>query len=109
MSIAVVTGGAGGIGTAIARALGAAGHIIAVVDIDGERANATESVLNGEGIKAFALQADITDTTSVERMASAVLARGEVGVVVNNAGQAMAASFELAEAEDWRKSLSLNL
>jgi NAD(P)-dependent dehydrogenase (short-subunit alcohol dehydrogenase family) len=109
MSIAVITGGAGGIGTAIARALGKAGHIVAVVDIDGARADATARVLGGEGITAFAFQADITDIASVARMATAVGARGEVGVVVNNAGQAAAASMEVADADDWRKSLSLNL
>jgi NAD(P)-dependent dehydrogenase (short-subunit alcohol dehydrogenase family) len=109
MSIAVVTGGAGGIGTAIGHALGAAGHIVAVVDIDGERADAVAGILNSKGITAFALQADITEMSSVELMATAVNARGDVGVVVNNAGQSMAASFEVADAEDWRRSLSLNL
>ena len=109
MSIAVVTGGAGGIGAATCRALGRAGHIVAIVDVDAERMRALEAGLNGEGISAFAFQTDVTDPAAVDALAAEVTASGEVAVVVNNAGQAFAPSFETADADDWRRSMALNL
>jgi NAD(P)-dependent dehydrogenase (short-subunit alcohol dehydrogenase family) len=109
MSIAVVTGGAGGIGAATCRALGRAGYTAAIVDIDATRMATLEVQLVAEGIAAFAVTADLTNHAAVAAMADAVLARGDVSVVVNNAGHAFAASFETADADDWRRSMALNL
>jgi NAD(P)-dependent dehydrogenase (short-subunit alcohol dehydrogenase family) len=109
MAIAVVTGGAGGIGMAICRALSAAGHAIAVVDIDVARSEAAAALLVEADVNAFAAPADVTDPEAVEAMARAVLGRGDVGIVVNNAGHAFAAGFAASDNDDWRRSLALNL
>jgi NAD(P)-dependent dehydrogenase (short-subunit alcohol dehydrogenase family) len=109
MAIAVVTGGAGGIGMAVCRALSAAGHAVAVVDIDAARSEAAAARLVADDVNAFAAPADVTDPAAVGAMARAVLGRGDVGIVVNNAGHAFAASFDGADEGDWRRSLALNL
>ena len=82
MSIAVVTGGAGGIGAATCRTLGQAGHIVAIIDVEQARMAALEAELNGEGVTAFSVAADITDRAAVTSMADAISARGDVGVLV---------------------------
>lgn len=109
MSIAVVTGAAGGIGAAINRALGRAGHTIAVVDLDRERCEAEAAALAGLGIAAFAAPADVTDAAAVAAMAELALSRGEVRVVVNNAGRAVAPTLAATDETQWRDAVALNL
>lgn len=109
MSIAVVTGAAGGIGRAINRALGRAGHTIAVVDLERERCEAEAAALAELGIAAFAAPADVTQVEAVAAMAERVLSRGEVRVVVNNAGRAVAPTFAATDEAQWRAELALNL
>lgn len=109
MSIAVVTGAAGGIGRAINRALGKAGYAIAVVDLDIGRCEAEAAALAGEGIRAFAAPADITDNGAVTRMADIVSAMDDVAIVVNNAGHAFAPNLETTSADDWRHEMAVNL
>jgi NAD(P)-dependent dehydrogenase (short-subunit alcohol dehydrogenase family) len=110
MSIAVVTGAAGGIGRALNRTLGRQGHTVAVVDLEADRCAAEVASLAAEGIDAFAAPADIADAGAVEAMARIVLARGAVAVVVNNAGRASAPSFEAASGvADWHEAQSVNL
>lgn len=109
MSIAVVTGAAGGIGRAINRALGRAGYTIAVVDLEPERCAAEVAELADEGLEAFAAPADITNPSAVAAMGVDVLAHGDVALVVNNAGRATASSFEAAAENDWDEAHALNL
>jgi NAD(P)-dependent dehydrogenase (short-subunit alcohol dehydrogenase family) len=109
MSIAVVTGGAGGIGIAVCRALAQAGHIVAIIDIDENRSTEAERALAREGITAFAFPTDLTDAQAVEAMGDEVNSRGEVAVLVNNAGHAYEANYETADNDDWHRSIALNL
>jgi NAD(P)-dependent dehydrogenase (short-subunit alcohol dehydrogenase family) len=110
MTIAVVTGAAGGIGKALNRTLGAIGHTIAVVDLEADRCAAEVAALIAAGIDAFAAPADIADARAVEAMAAAVLGRGDVAIVINNAGKASAPSFEAAASvEDWHDAQAINL
>ena len=109
MPIAVVTGGAGDIGMAICRALGAAGHACAVVDVDEARCAAAAGTLQAEGLEAFAASADVADPEAVRAMADAVAARDDVAVVVNNAGKASAPDFESADEADWLEAQAINL
>lgn len=80
---ALVTGGAGGIGSAVSRRLAAAGATVVVADIDGEGAAATAAEVGGE-----AWQVDLSDTTS---LAEVVL---DVDILVNNAGVQHVARLE---------------
>jgi NAD(P)-dependent dehydrogenase (short-subunit alcohol dehydrogenase family) len=109
MAIAVVTGGAGDIGMAIGRALGRSGHTIAIVDVDSARCEAAVADLGKDGIDALSVTADISDVDAVDRMARAVLAQGEVAVIVNNAGRASAPDFETGDEADWLDAQAVNL
>lgn len=99
--IALVTGGAGGIGVAIAQSLADAGACIVVVDLDTDDA---EEVARGMGGPARALQADVTDEAAVaEAYRVTVLSYGGVDVVVSNAGLASGAPIEETSVELWER------
>jgi 3-oxoacyl-[acyl-carrier protein] reductase len=86
--VAIVTGGAGGIGRAISERLQAEGATLALWDVDAATAEATAAALRLTGIapvEAFAV--DVTDEASVDAATSATFERfGRVDLVVNNAG-----------------------
>ena len=84
--VAIVTGGAGGIGAAYCRALARAGASVIVADLDGEGAEKLAGEIVAQGLAATAAPVDITDVGSVAEMAA--LARSECGgvdILVNNA------------------------
>jgi NAD(P)-dependent dehydrogenase (short-subunit alcohol dehydrogenase family) len=109
MSIALVTGGAGDIGREICKALGKAGYTVAVGDLTVEKCEAFVAELRADGIAALAASVDITDKASVAAMAKALLAAGEVSVVVNNAGVAYAPDFESTDEDNWSAAIQVNL
>lgn len=83
--VAVVTGGANGIGAAFARRYAAEGASVCVVDR--EDASGTIDAINGDGGQAIARQADVTDQGALdEAMAAAVDAYGGIDILLNNAG-----------------------
>ena len=85
--VAVVTGGAGGIGAATALVLGQRGHSVVVADLDAAAADICAAKLRAQGLTAMAVQADVTDERSIRAMAEAVVGKwGRIDVLVNNAG-----------------------
>jgi NAD(P)-dependent dehydrogenase (short-subunit alcohol dehydrogenase family) len=103
---ALVTGGAAGIGRAVAQRLAAEGARVAVADVDEEAGRATASSL-GEG--AVFLRADLSHEDDVRRTVEGALDEfGGLDVLVNNAGGARR-SFPGAPLEDWLWTLDLNL
>jgi rhamnulose-1-phosphate aldolase/alcohol dehydrogenase len=101
-AVALVTGGAGGIGSAVARALAAEGACVVVTDIDADGAAAVAAELDGNG---FAAHADVLDEASVvAAYRSAVLAFGGVDIVVSNAGIASSAPIEETTVELWDRN-----
>ncbi|MEV0364578.1 SDR family NAD(P)-dependent oxidoreductase [Nocardia fusca] len=88
--VAVVTGGAGGLGAHIVRRLHAGGHAVAVADLDGTAAAALAAELDGAvGARGYA--ADVADKSSLEKLLATVVADfGGVQVLVNNAARTQA-------------------
>lgn len=86
--VAVVTGGASGIGRAIAHSFAAAGAKVSLVDIDGAAADKTAAEIKQAGGCARAAQCDVTDQVSVDSFFSQLAADGPVDALVNSAGVA---------------------
>jgi rhamnulose-1-phosphate aldolase/alcohol dehydrogenase len=100
--VAFVTGGAGGIGSAVARSLAAAGACVVACDLDEEGAREVADSLPQPGIPA---RADVTDEDEVARAYQrAILEYGGVDVVVSNAGLASSAPIEETSVEMWDKN-----
>lgn len=107
---ALVTGGNGGIGLAMARGLAQAGAMVVVTGRDAAKSAAAVQALRGEGLKADAVEADVTDEASVARLIAEVLQRhGTLKILVNNAGINIRRAPELLSLEDWNKVMDTNL
>jgi 2-dehydro-3-deoxy-L-rhamnonate dehydrogenase (NAD+) len=105
---AIVTGGATGIGEAIAIRLAHAGATLAVADLNLPGAQKVAAAL-GNG--SFAVAVDVADAASVERAVQQVLERtGQIDILVNNAGIAGPAKFIWEQTdEDWQRNIAINL
>jgi 2-hydroxycyclohexanecarboxyl-CoA dehydrogenase len=107
--VALVTGGAQGIGRGIATTLGVRGYAVAVADLKLETARETAESINASGGKAVAVQADVTDTASVQAAVKTVTAElGPVEVAVNNAGWDDFMPFLDTTEEFWDRILDIN-
>src|SRR5581483_3508783 len=85
--VAIVTGGAAGVGEAIVRKLAAEGVAVAIADRDIESARKLEAELAGSGRDALAIHTDVNDGASLDAMLAQSIARfGRVDYLVNNAG-----------------------
>jgi 2-hydroxycyclohexanecarboxyl-CoA dehydrogenase len=103
--VALVTGGARGIGRAIAEALAAEGHGVAVADILDEEAAAVAREIDG-----IAVHLDVTDGGSVEAAVAEVAGqRGPIEILVNNAGWDELHPFLETDETFWDRVIELNL
>jgi len=108
--VAFVTGGATGIGLAVAEALGAQGATVALFNRNAERAASAVDHLKSLGITAASYPADIADAASVERAFDAALAaHGRVDALVNNAGLTRDGLFLRMSDEQWQQVIDTNL
>ena len=107
---ALVTGGAAGIGRAIALKLAREGCDIALLDIDGKAAEVTAAEVRALGRGAAAAVGDVSDAVSV-RAAIAVLAGkgAPIDILVNNAGIARLGSLLTISDKDWRDTFAVNV
>ena len=106
----IVTGGASGIGRAIAEACAREGARVAVVDLNADGAHETVAAIEKAGGTAAAWPLDITDVAAVDRMVEEVAARwGGVHVLVNCAGWDKPMPFVDTTPEFWDKILAINL
>jgi 2-hydroxycyclohexanecarboxyl-CoA dehydrogenase len=107
--VALVTGGAGGIGRAIVTALHARGLLVAVADVDAGAAERLASELREAGQAALAVGMDVTDSASVRAAVSAVGEQlGAVDVLVNNAGWDELRPFVETEEAFWQRVVDVN-
>ena len=108
--VAFVTGGATGIGLAIARALARRGAAVAIFNRNRERAQSAVSTLETGGGLARAFEADVANTESVERaFEAAIAAMGRVDVLVNNAGVTRDALLLRMTDAQWDEVVDTNL
>ncbi len=108
--VAIVTGGAGGIGAAICRRLAAEGGVVAVFDINPDSAEQVAADIRASGGRAEAFVVDLTRQDSVEAAVSAVESQlGPVDILVNNAGWDHAAPFLKTDKALWDKIVAVNL
>jgi meso-butanediol dehydrogenase/(S,S)-butanediol dehydrogenase/diacetyl reductase len=107
--VAVVTGGARGIGLAIGRWFLAHGQCVALLDIDANTLAQSVAALDDPG-RLLALHCDVSDPRRVQSAVEAIEARfGRIDALVNNAGVAVFKTIGETTFEEWRHVLSTNL
>jgi 3-oxoacyl-[acyl-carrier protein] reductase len=108
--VAIVTGGARGIGAAIAQRLATDGADIAVLDLDANACADTVRSIEALDRRAIAVGVDVADEASVEAAVAAVTARlGPPTILVNNAGVVRERAFSKTSLEDWNLMVNVNL
>lgn len=108
--VAIVTGGARGLGAAIAEALQAEGARVAVLDVDVEGAMDRAQALDSSGATAIAIEADVGQREAFARAFDQVVTRfGRVDILVNNAARTLSSSFWDITDEEWDDVLRNNL
>mgnify|MGYP002713071443 CR=1 FL=1 len=108
--VALVTGGTGGIGTAIVRNLHQLGHKVVTNYRNQEKTDAWLEKMRAEGIEVATVQCDITDPDACQSMIKSIEADvGPVDVLVNNAGITRDSTFHKMKADDWNDVVNTNL
>lgn len=108
--VALVTGGARGIGRAIALELARLGSDVAVSDVDLQGAEAVAQEVHGLGVRSLAVEADISEGDEVEALIEkAMEAFGKIDILVNNAGITRDNLLMRMSEEEWDLVLRVNL
>jgi NAD(P)-dependent dehydrogenase (short-subunit alcohol dehydrogenase family) len=108
-AVAVVTGGASGIGLAAVRKLASLGLRVVMADIVGEKLDHAAAALRAEGLEVLAVACDVADRADLQALADTVAQKlGPVSVLMNNAGiQPGSSMFD--DAENWDRILAVNM
>lgn len=106
---AAITGGASGIGLAIARAFARQGAAVFIVDQNEQGASQAAQQIAGLGGTAQALQCDVSDSASVRRAFDVAMQRGRVHILVNCAGIAHVGTALSTSEEDFDRILRINV
>ena len=108
--VAIVTGGARGIGAAIATRLAADGYDIAVMDLDAAACRKTVQSVEALGRRALAVAADVSDEQAVrDGVAAVVVGLGAPTVLINNAGIIRDRTLAKMTLADWELVIDVNL
>ena len=109
-AVAIMTGGASGIGRALSEALGRRGASVVLADRQIELAQEVAAGIQERGGKASAVELDVTDFTAVDQLVRAtVQAQGRLDYMFNNAGIAIGGEVRVCQIEDWDSVLNVNL
>jgi len=107
---AIVTGGAGGIGTAISQRLASEGAFVVVTDTNADNAVKVAADITASGGSAIAIPADIsTESACTDLIAQAFELRGQIDVLVNNAGIMRRGNILDISVQDWNDLFAVNI
>jgi NAD(P)-dependent dehydrogenase (short-subunit alcohol dehydrogenase family) len=108
--VAIVSGGATGVGGAASRLFAAEGARVAVLDINPAAAQATVQAVQAAGGEAFAVTADVSQAVQVQRAVAQVVQRwGTVDVLFNHAGSIIVKPFLETTEDDWDRLMAVNV
>jgi NAD(P)-dependent dehydrogenase (short-subunit alcohol dehydrogenase family) len=108
--VAVITGGASGIGLALATALARQGVKLVLADIEQGALDKAVAGLTGAGAQAIGVRTDVSDRASVQALADRAFSHfGAVHIVANNAGVAVFGATQDMTHHDWEWSINVNL
>ncbi|RJP71625.1 MAG: SDR family oxidoreductase [Comamonadaceae bacterium] len=108
--VALVSGGATGVGGAASTLFAAEGARVAVLDINAAAAEATALAIREAGGDAMAVVADVSQALPVERAVAAVLARwGSIDVLFNHAGSIVVKPFLETTEDEWDRLMAVNV
>lgn len=108
--VVFITGAGSGIGRATALRFASCGDLVAVNDMDEQKAAGVVQEITTSGAQAMVAPADVTDLSDVERAIEKVLGQwGRIDVLVNNAGIAENRLFLDTEPEDWHREIRVNI
>lgn len=108
--VAVITGGASGIGRATALEFVNEGSKVVIVDINEEKGKELESQIKNNGGEALFIQTDITDQSAVARLFKKVIdTYGNVDILINNAGFLFLGPTHELDFDKWTKTIDVNL
>ena len=108
--VAVITGGAQGIGRAIALGMGREGAKVVVADLQGEKAKTVADEARTLGTDAIAVEVNVASEPSVKRLADQTFERfGRVDILINDAGVYLKSPVVSKSEEEWDRTLDVNL
>ena len=109
MSVAIITGGASGLGDAISHRLADEGQTVVVADVDADGARATADAIGAEGNRAVAVTCDVTDRAAVDAMVAETAALGPISTLVLSAAIENVTPLVDLTDEDWQHVLDVDL
>lgn len=108
--VAVVTGGASGIGRATVEGFLEEGARVAIVDISPKTGAETVADLRAKGHDPLLVTGDVTDSADVKRMIGEIMAKyGRIDTLFNNAGILVEGTIEKVNEEDWDRIMAVNV
>ncbi len=108
--VAVITGGAQGIGRTVALGMARDGARVVVADLQGEKAKSVARELQTLGGDAIAVEVNVANEASVKNLAEQTFNRfGRVDILVNDAGVYLKSPVVAKSEEDWDKTINVNL
>jgi gluconate 5-dehydrogenase len=108
--VAIVTGGATGLGKQMAESLGELGADLVLCARNAERCKAVAADFEALGVRTLGLGCDVRDPAAIERVVGATVEQlGRIDILVNNSGTSWGASPEDVPLDGWQKVIDVNL